>query len=322
MIIWLLPNVFKEVNRHHLDTLRINAINNKAFLKFDIEDSEISSWTSQNNKSDWEEIYRCWISDATKFKQTNIAKVSGDIVNSDFNSDIPILSLSDASTLISMPCFLTFENAHNDVEFIKCIVDRAARTLIDIKIDKAEIVTKGGGIGEVKNELRRQDNPLILRFKMFVLTDSDCRTLDNPDREALNIVSLCNERRVIHHTLRRRMIENYFPLELLYRNTPKERLPDTDVFKKVKAFKTLSLEQRFCMHLKTGLERDDLHANIYDDLETETKNLLLQGFKGLGEKFSDRDLQPLIHGLIHSEKECDEVNNLACKVKEYIRTPA
>jgi hypothetical protein len=322
MILWLLPDVFNEVNKHYLETLRINAINNKAFLKFDIEDPKISNWTSQNNKADWEEIFRCWISDATKFKQTNIAKVSGRIVNSNLNLNVPMLTLSDASALISMPCFLTFENAHNDVEFIKCVVDKSARGLITKKIHDAEIVTKGGGIGEVKNEIRNQQNPLILRFKMFVLTDSDCQCLDSPDKEAVDVANLCIERGITYHTLRRRMIENYLPLELLYKNTPTENRENDINFRKVLAFNSLSLEQRFCMHLKKGLVKTHLHSNIYDDIEPEINELLAEGFSRLGDWFSKKELQQLIHQLVYKDQECDELHILACKIKNYLRTPA
>lgn len=321
MILWLLPNAFDEVHKQYLDTLRTNAINNKAFLKFDIEHPAVSQWTSKNNRSDWEEIYRCWISDATKFRQTNIAQVSGSISISNLELNIPILSLLDAARLITMPCFLNFENAYNDVQFIQCVVDKSTRKQISDKVHNAEIVTKGGGIGEVKNELRRQQNPLILRFKMFVLTDSDCKSLDCPEQNAVDVANICVEKRVTYHTLRRRMIENYFPLDLLYEGTPKENLENDINYKKVRAFNALNLEQRFCMHLKKGLKREGLHSNIYDDVQPETRLLLEQGFSGIGDWFSRDNKQPIIHKLMHDEIECREVNSLAFKIKNYIRTP-
>lgn len=322
MILWLLPDAFDERQRQYLDTLRTNAINNKAFLKFDIENPAVSRWTTQNNSSDWEEIYRCWISDATKFKQTNIAQVSGSVTNSNLDSDIPILSLEDAARLITIPLFLNFENAYNDVQFIKCVVDKSTRKQVVEKIHNAEIVTKGGGIGEVKNELRRQTNSLILRFKMFVLTDSDCKSLDTPAADAIDVAEICAAKKVAFHTLRRRMIENYFPLELLYESTPTESLDNDINYKKVRAFYSLNTEQRYCMHLKKGLNRTDLHSNIYDDLQDETKQLLGDGFRGIGDWYSRENKQYVIHKLMHRNIECREVINLAAKIKNYIRTPA
>ena len=135
MILWLASNLFKDENSRYLDTLRLNALNNKVFLKFDIEDPNILRWIATNNKSDWEEIYRCWISDATKFKQTNIAKVDNDIAISDLHSEIPTLTLQDGAAVSSMPLFLVFENAHNDVEFMKCIVDKTTRAQICRKLN-------------------------------------------------------------------------------------------------------------------------------------------------------------------------------------------
>ena len=322
MILWLLSDAFDERHRQHLDTLRTNAINNKAFLKFDIEDPAVSQWTAQNNSSDWEEIYRCWISDATKFKQTNIAQVSGSVTNSNLDANIPVLTIEDAARLITMPLFLNFENAYNAVQFIKCVVDKSTRKQVFNKVHNAEIVTKGGGIGEVKNELRRQTNPLILRFKMFVLTDSDCKSLDTPAPDAIDVAEICTENKVEFHTLRRRMIENYFPLELLYESTPKESLDNDINYKKVQAFYSLNTEQRFCLHLKKGLNRADLHSNIYDDLQDETKQLLRDGFRGIGDWFSRENKQSVIHKLMHQKIECREVSDLANKIKNYIRTPA
>lgn len=322
MILWLAPNLFQDDNSHYLDTLRLNALNNKVFLKFDIEDPKILRWIAIHNKSDWEEIYRCWISDATKFKQTNIAKIDNDIAVSNLQSEIPILTLPDGAVVSSMPLFLVFENAHNDVEFIKCVVDKATRTQICKKLDLAEIVTKGGGLGEVKNYIVRQTNPLISKFKTFILTDSDCKKIDVLASEAEKVKDLCLAQNISHHVLRRRMIENYLPLQILYKDIPDSVLETKAVYNKVRAYYSLSVEQRFCMNLKNGLNDINAHSNIYENLDATVKSQLMDGFGGLSKWFEKVGFQQLIHDLIHNDSDCDEVGQLAIKFKNYIRTPA
>ncbi|NKX31799.1 hypothetical protein HGG63_08655 [Alteromonadaceae bacterium A_SAG1] len=322
MILWLASNLFKDENSRYLDTLRLNALNNKVFLKFDIEDPNILRWIATNNKSDWEEIYRCWISDATKFKQTNIAKVDNDIAISDLHSEIPTLTLQDGAAVSSMPLFLVFENAHNDVEFMKCIVDKTTRAQICRKLNLAEIVTKGGGLGEVKNYIQRQTNPLISKFKTFILTDSDCKNIDVLAPEAEKIRVMCSAQNIMHHVLRRRMIENYLPLKILYEHIPEALRETQPIYNKVQAYYSLSVEQRFCMNLKNGLNDMNGHSNIYENLDTKVKDQLMTGFGALSKWFEKDSFQQLIHDLVHGESDCDEVSQLAIKFKNYIRTPA
>lgn len=321
MILWLLPSVFNASNSAALDTFRVNAINNKAFLKFDIEDESVAAWTCVNNKAEWEEIYRCWISDATKFKQTNIAKVCSSLSSSNFSEEIPILSLSDAINVISMPCLLTMENANNDVNFLKCVVDKNTRDEISRKIDNNQIIALGGGIGEVKKKLRNSDNPLVLRFKMFVVVDSDCKRLNELHPEVIAVENLCQEKFVSYHVLQRRMIENYFPLELLYQSIPFPARVNTQIYKMVQAFKALNQEQRYCLHLKVGLRDTSAHSTIYANLSASDSQLLNSGFTNLAEKYDETQMQEKIHYLMHQDIEGDEVQNLAIKVKNYLRTP-
>lgn len=321
MIFWLLPSVFSEQHHHQLDALRINALNNHAFLKFDIEDVIVSSWTTNRNTSDWEELYRCWISDATKFRQTNIVKVCGDITAPIFNVDIPIITIDDAVQLITMPTFLNLENSTNDLNFIKCVVDRYTRDEISKKTAQMRIVSGTGGLGEVTKAIRQHQNPLVLQFKMFLMTDSDCKQLNVPQDAVIIVRNLCVEKKVTHHILERRMIENYFPLSFLYEDKLSPLREESDIYKKVQAFNSLNQEQRYCFHLKKGLKNTNVVASVYERLSDETSDILTDGFPRLAEKYGDEDNQNNIHNLMHSISENNELKILAQKVKNHLRTP-
>lgn len=321
MIFWLLPSVFSAQHQRQLDTLRINAINNLAFLKFDIEDATISEWTTNNNSSDWEELYRCWISDATKFPQTNIVKVCGDIMAPQFNDDISCITVNDAVQLITAPTILNLENANNDLNFLKCVVDNYTRKEITKKIENSKIVATGGGIGEVYNRLKESNNPLFLKFKMLLITDSDCKNLNTPQNDVIRIEAMCIDKKVNHHILERRMIENYFPLELLYKDIPLQNREDVAIYKKVNAFNTLTKEQRYCFHMKKGLIDTNAHSDIYINLDEGILAKLSQAFPDIANKYGQENDQENIHKLMHNFNENIEVKSLAKKVKNHLRTP-
>lgn len=319
MIFWLMPSVFVDKYQQQLDIIRINALNNHAFVKFDIEDVNISSWTTRKNASDWEELYRCWISDATKFRQTNIVKVCGNITAPSFDDDIPLITLEDAAQLITMPIFLNLENSTNDLNFIKCVVDRYTRSEISKKINLMRIVPGTGGLGEVTKTLIQQTNELILQFKMFVMTDSDRIKIDEPQAPVMRVKALCLEKNVTHHILERRMIENYYPLSLIYENTPSP--VGTDIYNKIQAFDSLNREQRYCFHLKTGLKGVRDPNSIYAGIPEEILALLDQGFFKIAERYGQEENQDKIHNLMHNFSENSELKILANKMKNHLRTP-
>jgi ribulose bisphosphate carboxylase small subunit len=321
MIFWLLPSAFQVKFENELDMLRICSQSNRAFLRFDIENTQVAAWCSNNKKSNWEEIFRCWISDATKFKQTNLVKVCGDIGESDWECQVPLITPKDAATLVQMPNQLNLENQVNDLNFIKCVVDKYTRKQIEDKIFNSSLIPSSGGIGEVKNKLVQCNNALILKCKMFVMIDSDCKNIDSPQQDAIDVKELCQAKGVSHHVLSRRMIENYYPLELLYDDIPLSSRENTPMYKKVKAFCSLNDEQRFCFHLKKGLKDVNAHSRIYDDIEESVSSLLNDGFSRIAVNYADESKQEQIHYAMLNEFESDEVKILAQNIKNHLRTP-
>jgi hypothetical protein len=321
MIFWLLPSVFQQKFEDHLDTFRVGALRNLAFLKFDLENTQVATWCANDKRASWEEIFRCWISDATKFRQTNIVKVCGDITESDWESITPCITAEEAAKLVLMPSFLILENQFNDLNFIKCIVDKYTRQLIEDKITQAAIVATTGGIGEVKKKLLSCNDNLRLKCKMFVMIDSDCKNLHQAQQEAIDVKQLCEEKGISYHVLIRRMIENYYPLELLYSDIPVQIRENVDIYNKVNAFNLLNDEQRYCLHMKRGLKDVDAHSNIYQGINANVSSLLLDGFGNIASKYGEVLKQEKIHYAMHSSFDSNEIKELAQNIKNHLRTP-
>lgn len=323
MIFYLEKELFIDTNRNGLLLLLFSGINNLAFIEFDDEDETTIAWQKNNEIKGWDEVFRCWISDATKFQQKNRVIVRESQLVSDWlGGDTPVITLTDACNLISKNFELWLENERNDGSFIRCVIDDDVRQRFDHLKSCGRLKLNGlGGIGEMKVVLR--DDPTVFGFrnKIFVICDSDAAKPSIRDENAEEIVAICIDHKIWHHCLERRAIENYVPIKYLAdKMPPKERI-NSSKGKKFDAFLSMDRNQKNHFHMKNGFKNPGcLGSGLYDSLTGEVEKLLEDGFGDkLAEIFSTEDTRD-----IHEKLHCDGDAELQClltKINNYMRVP-
>jgi hypothetical protein len=323
MFFILEKELFKDSNKASLMLILYLGIHNKAFIQFDGDDSDIKEWQTNNDLPSWDEVYRCWLSDSTRFRQVNRVIVRESQIASDWTNDVcPIISLSDACNLISKNFELWLENERNDGSFIRCIISQETRDLFDSMTDCGQLRLNGlGGIGEMKVVLRGNPQLFGFRNKIFLICDSDAASPNQRDDNAEEIVNICQQHKIHHHCLERRSIENYVPINYLAQMMSPQDLLNSNLGKMYQAFIDLNTSQQNFFHMKTGFNNTSCSgSSIYDSLGPEVRSLLQNGFgSSLADTFSNHDIND-IHNQIHSSND-EELENITSKINNYMRVP-
>ncbi|WP_136806826.1 hypothetical protein [Desulfosediminicola flagellatus] len=323
MVIYLEKELFKDSNRDDLLLILHLGIKNQTFIQFDDDDEDVKNWQENNNPEGWDEVFRCWISDATKFQQMNKAIVREELLESDWLSgEFPIITLTDAYYLIIKSFELWLENERNDGSFIRCVIDDDVRDRFDQLRSRGRLKLNGlGGIGEMKAVLRLEPKEFGFRNKIFVICDSDAANPSIRDENAEEIVAICNDNKIWHHCLERRAIENYVPINYLADKMNPLQRTNSDLGKKYDAFLSLNINQKNHFHMKNGFKNlGCLNSGLYDSLADDVKTLLEGGFGDkLSEVFSDEDPE-IIHNHIHGDGD-PELNSIFTKINHFMRVP-
>jgi hypothetical protein len=123
------------------------------------------------------------------------------------------LPMDKALQLLQMPLRLLVENRRNDGAFLRKFVPEDWRPRFLRAIEAGCIVFEHGGGSDMKARVRDLAQEETLRA--WALFDSDAREPGRPSKASEDLRSTCLDKRVPHHRLLRRSIENYLPVKAL-----------------------------------------------------------------------------------------------------------
>ncbi|EYF00395.1 hypothetical protein [Chondromyces apiculatus] len=209
---------------------------------------------------------------------------------SDWDAEVPRLTLNDALKLLEKPFRVLLEDSHTDRNFLLCMANERQRRFLEKAVrDGALRFDHGGGVERMTKEVEidMRDDPSV-RFTLWLLFDSDARRPGLPSHGVRKLAATCGPR-IPHHQLRRRFIENYLTLNSLHgwaysdRTRLRSRVP---VFE---AFMKMSDVQRHHYNMKRGFAGDGGAGagtnrsgpgagDLYDDLGDDNREALKGGF--------------------------------------------
>ncbi len=177
----------------------------------------------------------------------------------DWRSSPPIASLAEAVELASRPFGVMLEGLTADRAFLfACATSDQRRRLENMETQGLLEFINGGGLENMAPEVDKVRLPThLLRWVLF---DSDALVPGEPSVPSCEAKASCERRDVRHHRLTRRTIENYLPEAALQRWVVLQRRKDwkhhRERARRVKAWRTLSPEQRAHYAMKKGFDGD------------------------------------------------------------------
>lgn len=243
--------------------------------------------------------------------------------STDWDVEPPQATVSDALRLLQRPFRILVENHKNDFLFLLAMTTDLRRAeLQQRKADEWLAVENGGGLNDMEIRIRDHKNDSIWRSTVWVLFDSDARRRNEPSRQSKKVRGVCG-RRVPHHQLQRRAIENYVPRKALELWCSKQ---GPDLQDRVKAFYEMPQDdQRHYFHMKGGLEKDAKNTGepVAEDLygppvlDPTIRARLSLGF---GSKLRDVFLDDSVKTVdLMSEGAFDEINNAVTELLALMR---
>lgn len=327
MVFDLDESIFVDRNHAGLMLLLYSAIDNAAYLKFDLDSKRINSWIAANNSDDWQIAHSNYICDCATYKLVNEVKVTSKITTSNWVVKVPEITLDDAKKLIAMPFQIWLENGINDGRFLRLALSRSNSLLLKKLENEQRVEPKTlGGISEMKKNLNKKATSLGYRNKRFVFCDSDAPRKGSLQPEARKIVDTCVANSIPHHCLERRSIENYLPVDyLISKIHPNVRAKSSDCIK-YNAFKKLTEEQQHHYHMKVGIMDFPLsQSGLYDSV---MDTILCEGdlWEGFSSKYADKFLQNenewgKIRKIMREQDSSRELSDFESKLLEHIRLP-
>lgn len=323
MVFELKGTLFVEKYKIQLKNLFSAALSKRGYLKFELSEVKDKLTNLSISLDEAEIAYEYFIKDCGRLPLTNKALVCNEIDSSDLSVDTPILTPADAVNLMMAPFEIWLENGRADRAFLLCVVDNSLREDLTKREKSTALHIDGkGGIGELKMSITENQRPLIERNKLFVLMDSDCRVPGKLHQAAIDLKKVCESKKIHHHCLHRRMIENYLPTRFLEKKL--SSCPDEkSLYKKLTLFNQLSIEQRSCFHFKKGFTKSSNDEELYSNLSAK---VLKDLHSGLGKEvvrfYSDDKWKISIGNEIRKSESPDEAKELLSKIKRVIRVPA
>jgi len=188
---------------------------------------------------------------------TEVVVRVGEIASADWLSSPPRLPPQAALALLRRPLRLLVENRQNDGAFLRAVApglwrERLVRALAHRWIE----LDHGGGstMKPLLEEVSLEDS-----IRLWALFDSDAREPERPSAASEALDQVCEQKKIAHHRLQRRAIENYLPVKALeawahnFRgNAPRRRTRS----KAVAAFAAMQAEHRHHYNMKAGFEKD------------------------------------------------------------------
>lgn len=322
MILQIESSVFDDRYSGALKFFSNLGINNYAYFDFKLNDLKGCSELSEDTIQEWELLDDVYTRDSASFEMTNRVVVVAKQQECDLDKTPPVVDIESAKRLLTTPFEIWLENARNDKNFLMCALGRNIRGRLDEQNEQGRLRFDGkGGVGELKKNLMVNNDRLKERAKIFVIIDSDSDSPYTPGRDNQEVISLCREKGIYNHCLERRMIENYIPHE--YEIAKRERYDaDSPIVQKWKIYRSFTLDQRFCFHLKKGFKYQSYHPDLYSGVSREDKDTLENGFgQNIADFFSDLEQREVIHQEMKAHDETSELENIADKIQKVTRLP-
>jgi hypothetical protein len=220
------------------------------------------------------------------------------IAVSDWESDPPRLTVSDARVLLGHSLHLLVENALNDAAFLKTMFRRLLGTeywepLEEAFEQKWARFEHGGGLGDMKNRVEELEERPIERLRTWVMFDSDAPEPGRPSDDSENLREACENCALDHHQLRRRAMENYLPQKALHGGVDVRTDNSVTVDRRTaEAYSEMTREQRHHYHMKSGFSEDqvDEPPDLFEDVDLQNHRRLQGGFgSDIGDLFEERN---------------------------------
>lgn len=282
---------------------------------------------SQNYKRWWEslsekrkyifnEIFSMF--DRVSFQSIKSPKYIVSVANNKSN-----ISIDEAIGMISIPFKIYVENARNDKNFVNffCKSENKNKFLEYCENNEIEFVN-GGGITELEKIIT--DTNINESYSFFIF-DKDSLPFTGASSQSSKIKALCEEKKLHHHQLKRRCIENYLPKKSLTNLIELRSGRKKTIFRnQVNAFLKIECDQIIHnMNMKTGINGDvsrisELKLSIDDiykltSISNDKRIILASGFsKGISIAYQEKNSKLRLNEseIIKDRSAYDEVNQI------------
>jgi hypothetical protein len=201
----------------------------------------------------------------------------------------PTATLADGVDVLSRPQKVLLENNVRDRSFLLALANEAQRNFLRQKEKFRHLEFEhGGGLSSMQEHVENSKHPST-PLLLSTIFDSDSLRPNEPSDQSQSLAAICRRRRVEHHLLQRRAIENYLPLEALrswaYGSRDRKR---RETFQ---AFLRLTDDQQYHYNMKAGFHGDAARegksaGDLYVNLPDKDRAMLQHGFgRRIGESF-------------------------------------
>lgn len=215
--------------------------------------SAFKRWLSARGRDDQEEC-KFAIEESVEAESREPARRALRVVQreTDWDTSPPQTTVPEALRLLHRPFRILVENRTNDYRFLLAMANDAQRDEIEKREQESWLIVEhGGGISEMENFVRECKKDPIKILTLWVLFDSDAKLPGKPSSQARGLRGACG-RRVPHHMLARRTIENYVTQSALEAWGEEKNIQE-----RVKAFYAMpTQDHRSFFNMKHGLKRD------------------------------------------------------------------
>lgn len=268
--------------------------------------------------SNFEEYIEQQFNDFITFNPSNKAR---DYIITN-KSTINSFKVEEAIRFFNQPISIILENNKNDAYFIKAIFSHIDNnSILNEYVENGWIkFENAGGCTNVKNfiegELKsfedlasRNNRNSYDYYKAFVVLDSDKEFINQPQKQQFNtLIQFLNSVGIDsrkHHVLRKRMMENYMPDEVLIelKNLYYGKQGKKDLFDWINVYLNLNDEQKDFLNMKSGfskeLDIDSFRKPLLNDI-LNLYNIPELGFQILDDGFKFPDFKNAFPEMFYS----------------------
>lgn len=319
MRVLLSPSLFPDARRSSLGVLCEHGLELRHRLQVtDSDHPDFQNWLNsvdEMTRFEWQEALDYGDRDNGLEPSSVEIKIVGGST-SDWAPPCPELSMEDGLALLDEKFKIVLEGDAEDRKFLECMSTPEQYTMLrdfETKRRCLEFVL-GGGIDSMIKRAQGDARMPGAPFRRWYLFDSDGLRPGEASDKSDKLYQSCKDANLPCHRLKRRMIENYIPLNSfrtwVYQLPPrkqKERKRLFEAFKNLGNFKNTSISRRFHFNIKTGFKKGrDASAldEIFGDLTEVEKAALHNGF---GEKIAEL-FQSRLRRVDFKDDGWDEIN--------------
>lgn len=304
MRVRLAPELFEApVAQVLLTALFQYALDDRHRVEADLTHPLVAGWLARQSDALREEItvaVDTSIEAEALEPSATVAEV-GTFHETDFGAEPIRLRWEDARAFLDKPFTLLFEDRISDREFLLRMLTEEERRSLQDQLRRGLVrVEHGGGLPGMRRHLMDNQGDPSLRYKLWVMFDSDALQPGQPSRQSEDLRAACEG--ITHYQLRRRYIESYLPAHALHAwaSQGRDRRSRSERFELLRAFLRMTPVQRHHFNMKGGFARDarrnDASAGtLYDDVADVDKRLMQSGFgDDVGDLFGSLSQQPQV----------------------------